>query len=355
MQSARTLRFALCAVRAPEFPGVIERMQRTDDSPGFRRHKSGSRFRYTRPDGGAIRDARTLDRIRKLAIPPAWTEVWISPDPRGSIQATGRDVRRRKQYRYHANWVARRDEQKYGRLAAFLRALPGLRRKVLHDLKGQTGSRDQVLALLVTLLEATFIRVGNEEYRRSNNSYGLTTLEDRHVTIRGSRVIFDFRGKGGIAGHIEVVDRTLARLVRACRDIPGKHLFQYVDDQGARRKVRATELNAYVDGLAKENFTAKDFRTWGATMAAATLLERHDHIVIGVPGKRAMLDDTGAVADRLGNTPAICRKSYIHPAVLAAYQDEAAFDTWKRTRRGRRIRGLSPSESRLLRYLDASR
>ena len=306
-----------------------------------------------RSDGREIRDAKTLERIRKLAIPPAWTEVWISPDPEGSIQATGRDARRRKQYRYHATWVARRDEEKYGRLAAFLRAIPGLRKRVRHDLRGVAGSREQVLALLVTLLEATFIRVGNEEYRRSNRSYGLTTLEDRHVSIRGSRIIFEFRGKGGIGGHIEVVDRKLALLIRACRDIPGRHLFQYVDARGLRRKIRAGELNAYIDGLAKENFTAKDFRTWGATMAAATLLERHDGIAIGVPGKRAMLDDIADVAERLGNTPAICRKSYIHPALLEAYQDEDAFATWKRTRRGVRRKGLSGSESRLLRYLEA--
>ena len=336
-------------------PGVNEWMRTTDDSPGFSRRRSGKGFRYLRPDGKEIKDPRTLGRIRKLAIPPAWTAVWISPDPDGSIQATGRDARQRKQYRYHATWIADRDEEKYGRLAAFLRALPGLRKKVRRDLRGATASRDQVLALLVTLLEATFIRVGNEEYRRSNKSYGLTTLEDRHVSIQGSRILFDFRGKGGIAGHIEVVDRKLARLIRACRNIPGRHLFQYVDHRGLRRKVRSTELNAYVDGLAKENFTAKDFRTWGATMAAATLLERHDRILIGVPGKRAMLEDIASVADRLGNTPAICRKSYIHPALLEAYQDEDAFATWKRTRRGRRATGLSPSESRLLRYLDASR
>jgi DNA topoisomerase-1 len=330
-------------------------MRSADDSPGFSRRRAGKSFRYFRPDGREIKDPRTVERIRKLAIPPAWTEVWISPDADGSIQATGRDARHRKQYRYHANWIAERDELKYGRLGAFLRALPGLRKKVRRDLRGATASREQVLALLVTLLEATFIRVGNEEYRRSNKSYGLTTLEDRHVSIQGSRILFDFRGKGGIEGHIEVVDRKLARLIRACRDIPGRHLFQYLDSHGTRRKVRSTELNAYVDGLAKENFTAKDFRTWGATLAAATLLEHHDHILLGVPGKRAMLDDVCGVAERLGNTPAICRRSYIHPAVLDAYQDEDAFATWKRTRRGPRKAGLSASESRLLRYLEASR
>ena len=281
--------------------------------------------------------------------------MWIAPDPNASIQATGRDARRRKQYRYHTDWVTQQHEVKYGRLAAFLKELPALRRKVRKDLRGNDGSKDQVLALLVTLLEATFIRVGNEEYKRTNRSYGLTTLEDRHVSIRGAKISFDFRGKGGITGHAEIVDPSLARLVRACRDIPGKHLFQYMDPSGTRRKIRSAELNAYVHGLAEEDFSAKDFRTWGATMAAATLLERHDRIVIGVPGKRAMLDDIEAVADRLGNTPAICHKSYIHPALLDAYQDEDAFATWKRTRRGARVPGLSVSESRLLRYLAASR
>jgi len=280
--------------------------------------------------------------------------VWISPDPHASIQATGRDARRRKQYRYHVEWTARQDARKYGRLAAFLRQLPDLRRKVRKDLKGADSSKEQVLALLVTLLEATFIRVGNEEYKRTNRSYGLTTLEDRHVSIRGSRIVFDFRGKSGVAGHVEIVDRTLARLIGACRDIPGSHLFQYLDASGVRRKIRSNELNAYVAGLAEDVFSAKDFRTWGATMAAATVLERHDRIVIGVPGKRAMLDDIAAVAERLGNTPAICRRSYIHPAVLDAYQNERAFEIWKRTRKGARVPGLSASESRLLRYLNAA-
>ena len=322
--------------------------------PGISRHRSGTGFIYRRASGAVVHDETTLARIRKLAIPPAWTSVWIAPDPRAHIQATGRDARGRKQYRYHTEWNEARDWEKYGRLASFAQALPGMRAKVRRDLQGSTPSRDQVLALLVALLESTCIRVGNQEYKRANGSYGLTTLEDRHVTIAGNTITFAFRGKGGKQRRIELKDRRLAALVRRCRDLKGQHLFQYVDAKGHRRPAHSTDLNGYISAIAGERFTAKDFRTWGATLLAAGLLESRGDLLIGPPGKSAMTHDIGSVSDQLGNTPAICRKSYIHPYVLRAYQDEKVFGTWRRTRGGRSRSGLAGPEARLLRFLSAT-
>lgn len=302
-----------------------------------------------------MRDASTLERIRKLAIPPAWTDVWIATDPSAPLQATGRDARGRKQYRYHADWSAARGAEKYGRLGEFARALPGMRARVQRDLKQGDASREQVLALLVMLLEATFIRVGNQEYKRANGSYGLTTLEDRHVSISGSTIRFDFKGKGGKQRTIELRDRRLARLVKQCRDLRGQHLFQYVDANGRRRPAHSTDLNGYISQIAGDRFSAKDFRTWGATLTAAGLLDSRGEIMIGVPGKSALVEDVAEVANQLGNTPAICRKSYVHPYLLEAYQDERAWKDWQRTRAGRAPSGLAKSEGRLLRFLDAHR
>ncbi len=324
----------------------------TDASPGISRRRAGRSFSYLRPSGAPVRDARTLERIRKLAIPPAWTDVWIATDPRAHLQATGRDARRRKQYRYHAEWSEARGAEKYQRLAAFARLLPSIRARVRQDLRRGPTTREQVLALLVTLLEATFVRVGNQEYTRANRSYGLTTLEDRHVRVSGNTIRFVFRGKGGKQRQVELKDRRLARLVKQCRDLRGKHLFQYVDAKGRRRPAHSVDLNAYIGRLADGRFTAKDFRTWGATLTAAALLDERGDILIGVPGRRALLDDLAQVAEELGNTVAVCRKSYVHPHVLAAYQDEKAWTHWQRTRRGRRYRGLAPREARLLRFLE---
>lgn len=326
-----------------------------DDTPGISRQRRGASFTYKRASGSVVRDAGSLARIRQLAIPPAWSDVWIAADPRAHIQATGRDVRGRKQYRYHDTWSAERGERKYGRLAEFARALPGMRARLRRDLKRSDASREQVLALLVTLLEATFIRVGNQEYKRANGSYGLTTLEDRHVSMSGSTIRFAFRGKSGKDRRIELKDRRLARLVKQCRDLRGAHLFQYVDANGHRRPAHSSDLNGYINSIADGEFTAKDFRTWGATLTAAGLLEGRDDIVIGVPGKKAMLEDVAAVAAELGNTPAICRKSYLHPYVLRAYQDETAWKQWRATARGRAVTGLASHEARLLRFLERAR
>ena len=323
----------------------------TEPVPGITRRRSGTTFRYQRPSGAPVRDEATLARIRKLAIPPAWTDVWIAPDPRAHIQATGRDARGRKQYRYHTDWNVARDAEKYGRLEAFARALPGIRRRVRRDLQRADTSREQVLALLVALLESTYIRVGNQEYTRANGSYGLTTLEDRHVTISGSSIRFAFRGKGGKERRVELKDRRLARLVKRCREIQGPHLFQYLDSAGRRRPARSTDLNEYIGRAAGQRFTAKDFRTWGATLRAVALLEARGKLLIGVPGKSAMLHDIATVSNELGNTPAICRKSYIHPYILGAYQDERAFASWLRTGKAGASRGLAGPEARLQRYL----
>jgi len=325
----------------------------TEPVPGITRRRSGTTFRYQRASGAPVRDEATLARIRKLAIPPAWTEVWIAPNPKAHIQATGRDARGRKQYRYHTEWNAARDAEKYGRLQAFAGALPEIRRRVRRDLQRADTSREQVLALLVALLESTYIRVGNQEYTRANGSYGLTTLEDRHVTISGSTIHFAFRGKGGKERKVDLKDRRLAALVKRCREIKGPHLFQYLDHSGRRRPARSADLNEYIGRAAGQRFTAKDFRTWGATLVAAGLLEGRGKLLLGVPGKSAMRDDIVAVSNELGNTPAICRKSYIHPYILNAYQDERAFASWSRTAKSASVRGLAGPEARLLRYLRA--
>ena len=242
---------------------------------------------------------------------------------------------------------------KYRRLEQFARALPRMRQQLRHDLRAAETSRAQVLALLVSLLESTYIRVGNNEYRRANGSYGLTTLEDRHVSIRGQVIAFTFRGKGGKASSVELRDRRLARLVKRCRALEGRHLFQYVDHAGRRRPARSSDLNGYIAVIADGSFSAKDFRTWGASLLAAGRLDERGGIVLGVPGKSAMVEDIAFVANELGNTPAICRKSYIHPAILRAYQDESAYRRWERTRKGKNLRGLTSAENRLLRYLTA--
>lgn len=315
---------------------------------------SGSGFHYLRANGARLRDAEALERIRALAIPPAWTQVWIADDARAHIQATGRDARGRKQYRYHPHWHAAQDAAKYLRLGAFGEALPAIRARVRRDLRRADASREQVLALLVTLLESTYIRVGSREYARANRSYGLTTLEDRHVTVDGARVHFSFHGKSGVQREVTLEDRTLAQLVRQCRDIPGKHLFQYIDESGRRRPVHAGDLNAYIAETAGGGFTAKDFRTWGGTLLAAEFLEPHDAEGDAPPGRKAMVRDVCSVSERLGNTPAVCRKSYVHPYLLEAYTDRLVWTAWRRTAVGRRRPGLSRSESRLLRFLETA-
>jgi DNA topoisomerase-1 len=293
----------------------------TDDDPGIRRVKIGKGVGYRDPKGRPIRDAATLARIRALVIPPAWTDVWICPSPHGHIQVTGRDAKGRKQYRYHPRWTAVRDEAKYDRLEKFGRALPELRRRTRRDLLAPALSRRRVLASVLTLLETTCIRVGNDEYARTNGSYGLTTLQDRHVEIRGPRLRFRFRAKSGVLQTVDLHDARLARIVKKCQDLPGQTLFQYVDDKGRRMKLGSGDVNAYVRDVTGHGFTAKDFRTWAGTVDAACALADVVPADSATARKRQVVAAIDAVASRLGNTRAVCRRCYIHPAVLQTFLD----------------------------------
>jgi DNA topoisomerase-1 len=285
-----------------------------DTLPGIRRRRAGEGFRYLRPDGRPLRRPQELARIKALAIPPAWEEVWICPREDGHLQATGRDARRRKQYRYHPRWREVRDETKYGRMLAFARALPRIRRRVRQDLARPGLPREKVLATVLRLLETTRMRVGNEEYARENDSFGLTTLRTRQVRIEGHRLHFRFRGKSGVWHDVGLTDPRLAGIVRRMRDLPGYELFQYVGEDGETRAVDSADVNAYLKEIAGDEFTSKDFRTWAGTVLAARALHR-----LGEGG--ALTQAIEEVARRLGNTKAVCRKCYIHPAVIEAYQD----------------------------------
>jgi DNA topoisomerase I len=298
-----------------------------DATPGIRRKRAGKGWSYIGPDGKPIRDADELKRINALAIPPAYTDVWICPDPRGHIQATGRDAKGRKQYRYHPRWREVRDETKYSRMIAFAQALPAIRERVEHDLSLPGLPREKVLAAVVRLLETTLIRVGNEEYAKTNKSFGLTTMRDRHVNIEGSTVRFHFVGKSGKQHQIMLNDRRLAKIVRRCRDIPGYDLFQYLDEQGNRVDVKSDDVNAYLREISGQEFTAKDFRTWAGTVLACMALQEFESVDADAQKKKNVVRAIERVAERLGNTPAVCRKSYVHPAVLDSYLDGTLLDT----------------------------
>jgi DNA topoisomerase-1 len=286
--------------------------------PGIRR-VGHARARYIDQHGRTVRDRAVLQRIKSLAVPPAWTQVWICPDPRGHVQATGRDARGRKQYRYHPRWREVRDEVKYGRLLEFAAALPGLRRRVAADLKRAGLPRQKVVATVVALLEKTLIRVGNEEYARANRSYGLTTLRDAHAKVQAGAISFEFRGKSGIVHRVGVQDARLARIVKACRDLPGQELFQYVDGDGQRCSVGSADVNDYLRAACGDAFTAKDFRTWSGTVLVACALAGVERPASVTAGKRAVVRAIEAAAQRLGNTVAVCRKSYVHPAVVDGF------------------------------------
>lgn len=292
----------------------------SEQSSGISRVRNGRGFRYLNANGKPVRDRATLARIRGLVIPPAWTNVWICPSPSGHLQAVGRDDKGRKQYRYHPRWNEVRDETKYGRLAQFAMALPKIRSRVRADLRQKGLTKVKALATIVQLLESTLIRVGNEEYARSNGSYGLTTLKNRHATVRGAQIEFRFKGKGGIAHRIEITDRKLARLVKQFQDLPGQDLFQYVDESGEPRDITSADLNEYLKEISGDEFTAKDFRTWAGTMLAAQTLCQCDLTEDTQSGRKKQVVATiKTVAAQLGNTVAVCRKCYVHPAVLDAY------------------------------------
>jgi len=291
----------------------------SDDQPGFSRQQKGEEFEYFDTKGKLIRDEQRLLRIKRLAIPPAWTDVWICPSSNGHIQATGRDARRRKQYRYHERWREIRNENKYDRLVNFGKALPKIRRRVKKNLALSGLPREKVLATIVQLLERSLIRVGNEEYARENKSFGLTTMQDRHVDVKGSKLRFRFRGKSGRQHEVDVTDRRIARIVSKLQDLPGQSLFQYVDDEGTVRDITSQDVNEYLREITGEDFTAKDFRTWAGTVLAAIALGAAGEFETKKQAKANIKNAIEAVAKMLGNTPTICRQCYIHPIVLETY------------------------------------
>ena len=331
------------------------------------RQRRGKQFTYTTAAGTPVRDPATLARIRALAIPPAWTEVWISSDPDGHLQATGRDARRRKQYRYHARWREVRDAAKYHRLVEFCRALPRIRTAVTQHLSDRTLSKPKVLATIVALMERAQLRVGNEAYTRQNGSYGATTLRTRHIKFRGATFELAFRAKGGIERRVRVSDRRLTRIVRACHDLPGQRLFQYVDEAGAVHPVSSNDVNEYLRTISGGPFTAKDYRTWAATLGAALILSALDHPGTARGSKqciKAMLD---TVAAQLGHTPSVCRSSYIHPQLLEDFTTNRLAGSLARavqrrlhgkvgvTRDALSVEALRAIEPAVARYLEPSR
>lgn len=304
---------------APEVPAGLTWC--SDETPGLRRVRRGRGFAYLDADGAPVRDPATLARIRALALPPAWTDVWICPRATGHIQATGRDARGRKQYRYHPDWNEARGEDKFARLAEFGRALPRLRRRVDDDLGRRGPCREKVLATVVRLLEISLIRVGNREYARQNRSFGLTTLHKRHLAVDGTALQFAFRGKSGVEHRVSVRDRRLATVVRGLRDLPGQQLFKYRDETGALVPIGSEDVNAYIRETLGERFSAKDFRTWAGTVSAARALRAEPPPETPTAAKRRLTVCVRAVAGLLGNTPTVCRSAYIHPRVLELYAE----------------------------------
>jgi DNA topoisomerase-1 len=326
----------------------------SDEKPGIRRLKSGKVFKYKDASGKSVTDKVTLGRIKRLAIPPAWTDVWICPVENGHLQATGKDDRGRKQYRYHPRWREVRDETKYNRMVDFARILPKVRAQVTRHLNLKGLPREKVLATVVKLLETGLIRVGNDEYARQNNSFGLTTLKDRHARINGSKVQFRFRGKAGKYHVIDIHDARLAKIVRGCQAIPGQELFQYYDENGEPRDVTSTDVNQYLQEITQSDFTAKDFRTWAGTVLAAMALQEFEKFDTKAQAKKNLLRAIETVSQRLGNTPAICRKCYIHPIIIESYLDGTMLETFKR-RAEEQLRGslhaLKAEEASVLTFL----
>jgi DNA topoisomerase I len=321
----RSLPLAAIAEEASGSAAPIESAQAaglryvSDATPGFRRRRTGRGFLYLDESGRRIEDPAVLARIRALAVPPAWRDVWICPRPDGHLQAVGRDARGRKQYRYHADFRAVRDADKYGRMALFAARLPAIRRRVGRDLARRGLCREKVLATVVRLLETTFIRVGNGSYARSNGSFGLTTLRNGHARVSADTVRFQFRGKGNKEHQVSVSDRRIARIVRRCQELPGQELFRYVDDDGTVRSIGSADVNAYLREASGQDFTAKDFRTWAGTLLAAVALREVDGAQSRARAKKAIRQAIAQVAARLGNTPSVCRACYVHPLVLEAF------------------------------------
>jgi DNA topoisomerase-1 len=344
-------------------PGALEARAELDevglvysreDEPGIQRVVRRGKPVYLDADGGRIRDAEELARIKSLAIPPAWSSVWVCPDARGHIQATGRDAKGRKQYRYHADFRAHRENVKFEHMLEFVHALPAIRATVDRHMAQSGIGREKVLATVVRLLETTLIRVGNEDYARQNGSFGLTTLRDRHVKLDGRELRFQFTGKSGKQWRLQVRDRRVARVVRSCQELPGQKLFQYRDDDGAVRDVSSTDINAYLQEISGRHVTAKDFRTWAGTVLAAMALQEFEAVDSQAKAKKNIRAAIEHVSSRLGNTPAICRKCYVHPEILTSYvsgsllmEVEAEVDA--SLREG--LAALSPEEAAVLALL----
>jgi len=320
----------------------------SDTQPGLTRKPGKRGFTYLGLDGRPVRDQDELKRIKALAIPPAWTDVWICSKANGHLQATGRDARGRKQYRYHSRWREVRDENKYERMIAFAHALPAIRAQVENDLKLPGQPRAKVLATVVKLLESTHIRVGNEEYARANKSFGLATLRNRHVKVTGPHIRFQFRGKSRVEHAIDLHDRRLARIIKRCQDLPGYELFQYIDDDGALVAIEASDVNDYLRGIAGAEFSTKDFRTWAGTVMAATALRSFGPGASQAQSKRNLVAAVQEVAQVLGNTKAVCRKCYIHPAVIDSY---IAGELGNPNPKATVLEGLNPDEAALLALL----
>jgi DNA topoisomerase-1 len=307
----------------------------SDTRPGIHRHPHGKHFRYTTPEGKPLRDAATLARIKSLVIPPAWTSVWICPLSNGHLQATGRDARHRKQSRYHPRWRQVRDETKYERMTLFAAALPIIRQHVHHDLARPGLPREKILATIVALMETTHIRVGNAAYARENKSFGLTTLRNRHVEVNGSKITFSFQGKSRVQHTVNLHDRRLANIIRRCSDLPGYELFQYLDPDGNPHSIDSSDVNSYLHLAAgpeyeSQHFTAKDFRTWAGSVLACDLLSTFEPFASPTEAKRNIVAAVKSVAAQLGNTPSVCRKCYIHPAILEHYLNGTTLASAKR-------------------------
>jgi DNA topoisomerase I len=328
----------------------------TDEMPGIRRRRHGRGFSYLDPDGRLLRDPEMLKRFRALVIPPAWTEVWICPVANGHLQVTARDARGRKQYRYHPSFRQQRDGIKFDRMIAFSDVLLAIRQRVEHDIALADLPREKVMATVVWLLERTLIRIGSNEYAKANKSFGLTTLRQRHVQVLGARLRFDFRGKSGVVHSVAVTDRRVARIVQRCQELPGQELFQYVDDAGARQSVQAEDVNQYLQEIAGRDVTAKDFRTWAGTMLTAESLRAMGPAASKRQAERNVVEAIDRTAARLGNTRSVCRKYYIHPALIEAYLEGAVLPPLpKATWRERHLDAapLRRHESEVLQFLKA--
>ena len=320
----------------------------TDAIPGIRRVTRGQHFAYVGPDGKEIADEDELKRIKALAVPPAYTDVWICPSPNGHLQATGRDARGRKQYRYHKRFREVRDETKYGKMIAFAQVLPKMRERIAADLALEGLPRDKVLATVVELLQSTAIRVGNDEYAKDNKSFGLTTLQNRHATIDGSKVRFAFRGKSGVKHAIDLKDKRLARIIRQCQELPGQQLFEYEEEDGSTHPIDSADVNEYIQSISAEEFSAKDFRTWLGTVTCAMLLAGQQAAESQTERKSQVTEVIKDVAKRLGNTPAVCRKCYVHPDVLEHFLQGSSLDLQRKIRQAK---GLLPEEQAVLAFL----